>query len=221
MAQTKEGAEKICAEKCGISLEEYRKRVSDGEKYCYCCKTWKVANVCFGRDSTRYDGFCALCVICRNQKSKDRYIPKPRQSKAGSFYVETRDGDKQQARSRVNTLVRCGRLARPQDVPCFDCGHMGDDRRHEYDHYLGYSSEHQLHVQAVCHICHHKRDNLKAKQTHCIRGHEFTPENTFRKPNGNRGCKECRKMHDKNRGRDAEYWREYRQRKKEKNGGNN
>jgi hypothetical protein len=32
-----------------------------------------------------------------------------------------------------------------------------------------------------------------ARKTHCLRGHKFTPENTYRKANGGRGCWECRR----------------------------
>jgi hypothetical protein len=36
-------------------------------------------------------------------------------------------------------------------------------------------------------------------RTHCVRGHEFTEENTRRKPgNGHRVCKECMRMHLRN-----------------------
>jgi hypothetical protein len=36
-------------------------------------------------------------------------------------------------------------------------------------------------------------------RTHCIRGHEFTAENTRYKPgNGHRVCKECMRMHIRN-----------------------
>jgi hypothetical protein len=34
------------------------------------------------------------------------------------------------------------------------------------------------------------------KKTHCIRGHEFTPENTHVSPKGGRFCLECRKYHN-------------------------
>ena len=31
----------------------------------------------------------------------------------------------------------------------------------------------------------------KATKTHCKRGHEFTPENTYRRPRGGRACRTC------------------------------
>lgn len=33
-----------------------------------------------------------------------------------------------------------------------------------------------------------------AKKTHCPRGHEYTPENTYAHPSGKRHCRECRRM---------------------------
>jgi hypothetical protein len=33
---------------------------------------------------------------------------------------------------------------------------------------------------------------LSARKTHCLRGHEFTPENTYVKPSGIRECRTCR-----------------------------
>lgn len=32
-------------------------------------------------------------------------------------------------------------------------------------------------------------------KTHCRNGHEFTPENTYVRPNGHRACRTCRKTH--------------------------
>ena len=37
----------------------------------------------------------------------------------------------------------------------------------------------------------------RARQTHCLRGHEFTPENTYR-PQGTRQCRECKRERDRN-----------------------
>lgn len=132
-----------------------------------------------------------------------------------------RDGDKIQARQRVNVEIRNGYMENPNELPCFDCGHVGSDRRHEYDHYLGYDAEHHLDVQPVCAKCHHARDDEKVGKTHCVRGHEFNEENTVIRKNGTRLCRLCRRLRDKNRGRDAEYWRNYKIKMKAKKNGEN
>ena len=113
-----------------------------------------------------------------------------------------RDGDKVQARQRINVEVRMGRRHHPNTVPCVDCGHVWTEgeRRHEYDHHLGYAAEHHYDVQSVCTTCHAARDG-KRKLTHCVSGrHAFTPENTKIKPNGTRICRECRRIYEKARG---------------------
>lgn len=110
-----------------------------------------------------------------------------------------RDGDKKQARSQVNVEVRFGRRPNPNTLPCTDCGHLGADRRHEYDHYLGYAAEHHSHVQPVCVFCHKRRDNAKARQTHCIHGHEFDVHNTYIRKNGTRRCRACARVLDARR----------------------
>lgn len=73
---------------------------------------------------------------------------------AGRRHVGARDGDKKQARRRVNHLVAIGVFVRPELVPCVDCGHIGNDRKHEYDHFLGYGAEHHEHIHALCKPCH-------------------------------------------------------------------
>jgi hypothetical protein len=44
---------------------------------------------------------------------------------------------------------------------------------------------------------------INARKTHCIRGHEFTPENTYRSTNGRggtgRGCRACLRKYDAGR----------------------
>lgn len=51
---------------------------------------------------------------------------------------------------------------------------------------------------------------INARKTHCIRGHEYTPENTGRQPEGWRFCKTCHPMtghfEDEAEARRA-YWR--------------
>ena len=37
----------------------------------------------------------------------------------------------------------------------------------------------------------------KAAQTHCVHGHEFTPENTYTKANGCRSCRTCSRASDR------------------------
>lgn len=38
---------------------------------------------------------------------------------------------------------------------------------------------------------------LQPRPAHCIRGHEFTAENAYTYPNGERACRECRTMHSR------------------------
>jgi hypothetical protein len=49
-----------------------------------------------------------------------------------------------------------------------------------------------LHLEAVTHK-ENMRRSRDVRQTHCIRGHEFTPENTYQSPgSGFRACRACR-----------------------------
>lgn len=44
---------------------------------------------------------------------------------------------------------------------------------------------------------------INATKTHCIHGHEFTPENTYRGPDGARSCRTCQREKDRRRYREA------------------
>jgi hypothetical protein len=111
----------------------------------------------FGRDANRYDGLTALCAEQRNSRSRSRYVPVPldKRKRMGSPPFAPRDGDKVQARQRINVLVRTGRKPHPNSIPCTDCGHKWKrgERRHVYDHYLGYAAAHHYNVQSVCMLC--------------------------------------------------------------------
>lgn len=37
----------------------------------------------------------------------------------------------------------------------------------------------------------HSRTSPYVLQTHCVNGHEYTPENTYIRPNGQRDCRAC------------------------------
>lgn len=163
MAQTPEGARKGAAKRLGMDLDAYTERVERGEKYCTGCREWHPVSA-FGKDASRSDGLAAMCRKTRGRKAKATYRPRPRESTMGARFAPARDGDREQARARVNLLVRTGRLPRPNDMPCFDCGARWREGqpRHEYDHHLGYAAEHQEHVQAVCRPCHRKRDEGRA-----------------------------------------------------------
>lgn len=132
----------------------------------------------------------------------------PKTGRPGPAPNPPRNGDKEQARQRVNVEVRTVRRPHPNTIPCIDCGHVwrNGERRHEYDHCAGYGSNAHLTVDAVCTTCHAARDSQRKRQTHCLRGHEFTPENTRLKPNGTRQCRECMRAFDRKRTRPPGYW---------------
>lgn len=59
------------------------------------------------------------------------------------------------------------------------------------------------HVEPVTHRVNILRGEgiaaLHARQTHCIHGHEFTPENTARTKGGQRQCRECHRIANRRR----------------------
>lgn len=130
-----------------------------------------------------------------------------------------RNGDKAQARQRINVEVRMGRRPHPNSIQCKDCGHVWKPglTRHEYDHYLGYAAAHHTDVESVCTLCHAQRDSLKKKQSACVNGHPFTLENTIYRDGKKRRrtCRACQQVADRGR-HDAEYWRNWRAKRKAK-----
>lgn len=126
-----------------------------------------------------------------------------------------RDGDKKQARQRINVLVRTGRLPHPNTLPCKGCGHIwsAGERRHEYDHFKGYAAEHHYDVEPVCTVCQRARSMQRgeiqltklqsaaqqrraSRRTHCSKGHPmgYGADGMWR-------CHTCRLEYWKARGR--------------------
>ena len=113
----------------------------------------------FAVDNSRPLGRTYVCRPCRNERTRNKYVPIGKPLFYGPPPHPPRDGDKKQARQRVNVLVRTKKIPPPNALPCFDCGHIHTpgERRHEYDHYLGYGPAHHLHVQPVCTNYHQQR----------------------------------------------------------------
>lgn len=126
-----------------------------------------------------------------------------------------RDGDKVQARQRVNVEVRSGRRAHPNSFACIDCGHVWchGGHRHEYDHHLGYGTEQHGAVEPVCSPCHAARglargeikvEKLRSaakvrsamRKTHCAKGHPMSYGS-----DGGWRCHECRLAYWRARGK--------------------
>ncbi len=167
------GVMKVAAARVGLTLEDYQARKDAGEKWCGGCRTWH-GRAEFDVDRSRSDGLKSTCRMFVNSKRRANYVRAPRAVR-GRRFVDARNGDKEQARRRVNYLVEAELLAPPNNVPCTDCGHVWaeGERRHEYDHHLGYAAEHHEHVEAVCTTCHHHRETARAGS---ICAHEKSPE---------------------------------------------
>lgn len=122
--------------------------------------------------------------------------------------IEWTDNEKSLARQLVNVEVRFGARPHPNTLPCVDCGHLwaSGERRHEYDHHLGYAAKHRLAVEPVCTLCHAARDSARKHQTHCSRGHEFDVTNTKIRANGTRCCRACSRIRSRARVRPEGWW---------------
>jgi len=151
------GVIKAWSDRLGVTVEEYEDHRDNGRKWCGGCSEF-VSNSLFGKDASRYDGLASQCLGCRRARTRELYIPKPKVDRRGRRYVAARDGDKKQARRRVNHLADIGVIPRAGDTPCVDCGDVSCVKRHEFDHYLGYSAAHHESVEVVCSRCHSKRE---------------------------------------------------------------
>ena len=158
MAQTKEGAERVAAGKIGVSIVEYKRRKSCGEKWCSGCRSWKLIEL-FPICRAKYDGRGGYCLACGRVKirkcTKGRVSPmrgkqhteearrkqtaahtgsRNHRWKGGVSPKRKRNKERLMARRAVNHAVEAGRLARPDSLPCMDCG----KKAAEYDHHRGY-----------------------------------------------------------------------------------
>lgn len=61
-----------------------------------------------------------------------------------------------------------------------------------------------VHMEVVTRAVNARRGNPNVGKTHCISGHEYTPENTYVNPRGYRDCRTCRKHWQTRRDKNAE-----------------
>ena len=156
MANTKKGALLAQARRHGLSIEDLQERLASGFRHCQrCCEWLPVAD--FGVDRSRYDGVARICSGCRSRRDRAAYVPRPGPGK-GRRFVPPRDGDKLQARRRVNYLVEAGLLPHPDTLACADCGDLRSGKRHHYDHFKGYAAVNHEVVEPLCVSCHLKRE---------------------------------------------------------------
>ncbi len=157
MAGTVVGAMKGAARRLGMDPKAYAGRLLAGERWCNAHKVWEPI-AAFGDDRTRPDGIAPTCRAGKNERERRLYIPHPAQ-RHGPLPSPARDGDKRQARRRINVEVRTGRRPHPNTLPCTDCQHVWapGERRHEYDHAKGYGAAFHLFVEPVCTRCQSKR----------------------------------------------------------------
>lgn len=167
MAQTKEGAAKIAAKKIGIPLDKYKSNIKAALLWCTGCKEWHCKKN-FNNDKSRWSGKSQSCreFLKEDYRRRHKPIPPEKRKKMGPPPGAQRPGDKKQARHRVNALVRMGRIPRPNELPCNDCGHLHKDGegRHEYDHHKGYYTGNHTVVIALCSKCHHRRHPRNGRQ---------------------------------------------------------
>lgn len=158
MSQTVIGAAKINANRLGMTLQAFLRR-SKKSKWCTYHKAWHPRPA-FHADGSRRDGLANTCKQAHSQQARDRFRRTyKRVGRMGPIPDPARNGDKLQARARINHQVQKGLRPSPNTLPCFDCGHVWKRRqpRHEYDHYLGYESQHHNDVQPTCSKCHARR----------------------------------------------------------------
>jgi 5-methylcytosine-specific restriction endonuclease McrA len=149
------GILKVAAARIGVSEADYDAKINAGEKWCWSCKQW-LLKPNFANDNSRTDGHTASCRECRNAHNRSKHIPVPEDKRKvpGPLRIKQRDGDKEQARSRINHDVRMGQRPNSNDLYCAYCGHKGSDRRHEYHHVTGYDEGQHNDVLPVCSKCH-------------------------------------------------------------------
>lgn len=105
-------------------------------------------------------------------------------SKAG-YLQATVFVDKAPRCSLVHRLV-CETFHGPAPTPDHEVRHLNGDRHDNRAENLCWGTASENARDTVLHGTH-----PHARKTHCVRGHEFSAENTYRPKRGGRHCREC------------------------------
>ena len=103
-----------------------------------------------------------------------------------------REGDRRHHYIHRLVLMAFRGLPEPGEEGC----HENDIRTDNRLENLRWDTHHANVQDAV------KRDRLRPHnrgRTHCRRGHEYTPDNTIKRPGSGRGCRECVRMKERQR----------------------
>lgn len=207
MGQTKVGAIKICAAKCGISVEDYSINVLSGLKWCWKCRTWRSLAE-FGMCRSNYDGKDAKCLLCRRVAIRQNTKGRPGYFKGRVHSEESKD--KMRASYRNIASRRVGkrhtlqtrkiisaitRVRTPRGSAChaFVDGRSSERGAHRLTaEYKRWRYDVYLRDQFTCQHCGDDRGgNLCA---HHIKSFANYPDLRFVIGNGVTLCKSCHKI---------------------------
>jgi len=109
----------------------------------------------FQRAARARDGRRPRCKVCQRDDDLLRKSGQRELWQGGRKPHAGRDGDRVQARRRIQYLVRRGVIPSASELPCTDCGHvwLPGEPRHSYDHARGYGPGHHDDAEPVCSTC--------------------------------------------------------------------
>lgn len=139
----------------------------------------------------------------RGRRRKSRILS-PRKARSGHLFVALRADDVRTTWA-IHVLVLTVFVGpRP---PKMDCCHWDDNPANNHLENLRWGTRSENVKDCVRNGSH-----VMANRTHCPQGHPYSPDNTYRYPQGNRACNECRRAYreahrDERRDKGREYMR--------------
>jgi hypothetical protein len=128
-------------------------------------------------------------VLGRTRRVKGRILTnRPHKTLGYVMVVLSRDGVYH--REFAHRLVARAFLGKPE--PGHEVRHLDGNRTNNHVSNLAWGTRAENVNDAVTHGTH--VSVLRTRMTHCKHGHEFTPENTYRRKDGTRDCRKCIKI---------------------------